>query len=167
MCSRDVFICEAGLDEPFPPTDKGAALCWTTTRQVPERVGTSVSYLCIKLPVYSIAMLIILRISYERIVERIYRNPVVAEWQVAERLLGWIVCAKRALKWHEIQGAVSIGLKDRTVDFDERRLRIDMKDICGSLVEIHPEDTIELVHVTARLCVIHNCDMRGDWLSEL
>ncbi len=89
-------------------------------------------------------------ISYDRIVHRLYEssNP---ERQVAEKLLGWMVCAKRPLKWYEIQGAVSVGLNDRSYNFDERRLRVDLKDICGSLAQMHSEGTVELVHPTARL----------------
>ena len=69
----------------------------------------------------------------------------------AARLLGWLVCARRPLKWHEIQGAISIDLGAQDVDFDERRLRVDSKDICGSLVEKSTDGCVKLVHLTARL----------------
>ena len=54
------------------------------------------------------------------------------------------------MKWYEIQGAVSIDLEQWTVDYDSRCLRIDAKDICGSLVEIHDGVTVDLVHLTAK-----------------
>ena len=87
---------------------------------------------------------------YGRIVDRISRNPNIAERVEAKKLLGWIVCAKRPLKWHEIQGAVSINLEEETVDFDVRRLRIDARDLCGSLLEVRPGHRVELVHGTAQ-----------------
>jgi hypothetical protein len=60
--------------------------------------------------------------SYARIVARVYQNPNIAERSTAQRLLGWIACSKRPLKWHEIQGAVSMNTEDQTVDFENRRL---------------------------------------------
>lgn len=66
-------------------------------------------------------------------------------------LLGWVVTAKRPLTWPEIQGAVSIDLEQETVDFEERQLVIDIKDLCGSLVERLAGNRIELVHTSAKL----------------
>ena len=54
------------------------------------------------------------------------------------------------MKWYEIQGAVSIDPEQQTVDYDNRCLHVDVKDICGSLVEIHDGITVDLVHLTAR-----------------
>ena len=73
------------------------------------------------------------------------------EWKIAQKLLDWMVCAKRALKWHEIQAAVSTDPFDQTVDFDELGLRIHIKDLCGSLIQVLPGDRIEMVHSTAKL----------------
>ena len=39
------------------------------------------------------------------------------------------------------------------MDFEDRQLRVSSKDLCGSLVEIHHDGTVELVHLTARLWV--------------
>lgn len=75
------------------------------------------------------------------------------EHEDAEQLLGLLVCAKRFLKWTEIQGAMSIDPDAKIVDFDGRRFRADSKDLCGSLVEIRPGGTVELVHMTAKQCV--------------
>jgi hypothetical protein len=66
-------------------------------------------------------------------------------------LLGWLVCAKRPLKWHEIQGFMSVDLNKRTVDFERRRFVVGPKDLCGSLVEIRSDGSVELVHLTAKL----------------
>lgn len=88
--------------------------------------------------------------AYGRVVHRIFNNPNPAERRVAQRLLGWMVCAKRSMKWHEIQGAISINLQKKLVDFDARRLRVDARDLCGSLLEVHSGDRVDLVHRTAR-----------------
>lgn len=87
---------------------------------------------------------------YLRIVTRIYSNPNENERQTAQKLLGWISCSKRPLKWHEIQGAVSIDIEDQSVDFNGRRLCTNIRDLCGSLIDILPGDTVQLVHSTAR-----------------
>jgi hypothetical protein len=63
-----------------------------------------------------------------------------------------VVCAKRPLKWLEIQGALAIDLVRGIVDFEGRCLRDDIKDLCGCLIEIQ-DDTLELVHTTAKLFV--------------
>jgi hypothetical protein len=72
------------------------------------------------------------------------------EREDALRILAWITLAKRDLQWHEIQGAMSIDVENREVDFDGRCLSVDSKDLCGSLVEIRPEGSVTLVHSSAR-----------------
>lgn len=68
-------------------------------------------------------------------------------------LLGWLVCAKRPLKWHEIQGAKAINLEHSTIEWDRRKLQVDPKDLCGSLVEVRSDQTVEFVHLTVKLWV--------------
>lgn len=82
---------------------------------------------------------------------RIKRDTSRAEWETAEKLLGWMVCARRPLKWQEIQAAVSIDPDERTINFDDRKLRIDIRDLCGSLIQVLPGDRVELVHSTAKM----------------
>ena len=81
----------------------------------------------------------------------ILNKPVRAEREEAKMLLGWLVCAKRPLKLHEVQTMKSINLEQRTVEFERRRFRVDPKDLCESLVEVRPDGTVELVHLTARV----------------
>jgi hypothetical protein len=88
--------------------------------------------------------------SYARIVSRIFENPNLEQRQTAQQLLGWITCAKRSLKWQEIQGAVSIDVKQRVVNFEGRQLPDHIREICGTLVDILPGNRIQLVHKTAR-----------------
>lgn len=68
----------------------------------------------------------------------------------AARLLGWLVCAKRSLKWREIQCAVAVNVDHGSVDWERGIFRSDSKDLCGSLVEVHTDDTVNLVHHTAK-----------------
>lgn len=84
---------------------------------------------------------------------RISQNPVRAQWDVARKLLGWMICASRPLKWHEIQGAVSTDLDEQSVDFNKRKSRFHIRDLCGSLIQVDPGDRVELVHSTAKQSV--------------
>ena len=88
--------------------------------------------------------------SYKRIVTRIFENPNPAQRRTARQLLGWITCAKRSLKWQEIQGAMSINVEQRLVNFEGRQLPEDIREICGSLVDILSGNRIQLVHRTAK-----------------
>jgi len=84
------------------------------------------------------------------VVGGIYQNENEAERAQAQKLLGWLVCSRRPLKWHEIQGAMSIDNELQIVDFDAGSLVLGAEDLCGSLVERFPGDRIELVHSTAK-----------------
>ncbi|TVY78217.1 C2H2 finger domain transcription factor crzA [Lachnellula suecica] len=94
--------------------------------------------------------------AYGRIVARVYFNQKDGERETAQKLLGWIVCAKRPLKWHEIQGAVSINTETQVVDFHNRQLHTHIRDLCGSLIDVLPGDRVQLVHETAKSYLIHN-----------
>ena len=90
--------------------------------------------------------------SYERIVHRIQRITGDKEWALTKRLLGWMTCAARPLRWHEMQCAVSMDFdaEEGVINFDnDRRLRKHMQDTCGALVTV-VDDRICLVHSTAR-----------------
>ena len=73
------------------------------------------------------------------------------QWSIACKLLGWMVCAKRPLKWREIQAAVSINSVNQSVEFERRKLRSDIQDYCGSLIQVLPGNRVELVHITAKM----------------
>jgi hypothetical protein len=66
------------------------------------------------------------------------------------KLLTWMVCAKRPMKWHEIQCAVSIDIDNQNVDWKRRKFSVDSKELCGSLVEVYADGTVNLVHHTAK-----------------
>jgi hypothetical protein len=73
------------------------------------------------------------------------------QWKTACKLLGWVVCAKRPLKWKEIQAAVSMNPNNQSIEWEEQKLRSDIQDYCGSLIEVLPGDRLELVHTTAKM----------------
>ncbi|KAK6850744.1 hypothetical protein PG987_000378 [Apiospora arundinis] len=54
------------------------------------------------------------------------------------------------LKWYEIQVAASIDLRSDKVIVEGRRLVDNAKDLCASFVEVHADQTVELVHSTVR-----------------
>lgn len=53
--------------------------------------------------------------------------------------------------WREIQGAVSIDLDEKKVDFEGRQLRIDPKLLCESLVDYSLDGRIQFAHQTVRM----------------
>ncbi|KAK8068838.1 hypothetical protein PG994_005454 [Apiospora phragmitis] len=92
--------------------------------------------------------------AYRRIVIRISEQALPAAKEDAFRLLGWLVCAKRPLKWHEIQGMNSINLEARRVDFERQSFIKSPKDLLESLVETRADGSLEFVHLTAKLFLL-------------
>lgn len=82
--------------------------------------------------------------------DRILQQTSEGALEDAMMLLKWLVCAKRPLKWYEIQGMKSINLEERSILFDHQRFRKTPKDLCGSLVELHPDGSVQFVHLTAK-----------------
>jgi hypothetical protein len=89
-----------------------------------------------------------LKQAYQRILDRIMKQP--NEWSVAQKILGWMVCVTRPLKWFEIQAAFSTDLVKQTIDFDGDMLRFNIQELCGSLVQVAAGDRVRLVHHTAQ-----------------
>lgn len=65
------------------------------------------------------------------------------------QILGWIVWAKRPLRWREIQGAMSIDMEQQKIDYD-RKLVDSPKELFASFVELDADGTVQLIHETAR-----------------
>jgi len=86
--------------------------------------------------------------SYSRIMQRLTKTAPPHEQTL--KLLTWMVCAKRPMKWREIQCAVSIDIEEQVVDWDRKQFSVDSKDLCGSLVEVHADGTVNIVHHTAK-----------------
>lgn len=89
--------------------------------------------------------------SYSRILSRIFDQSSEPRIEATRTLLGWLICATRTLKWHEIQCAKAIDVDGQIVDWKKKRFRVGAKDLCGSLVEIRDDGTVDFVHNTARL----------------
>lgn len=87
---------------------------------------------------------------YGRILKRILDETKPAQCQGARKILAWLVCAMRPLRWREIQCAISTDADAGIVDPDQRFI-MGPKEICGSLVEQQPDDSLRLVHTTAKL----------------
>ncbi|UKZ54067.1 hypothetical protein TrVGV298_007872 [Trichoderma virens] len=73
-----------------------------------------------------------------------------AHWKMARQLLGWLICAKRPLKWHEMQSILSYVPEQQKVDFDNKMLRQHSSKYLGSLVHVLEGGHIRIVHSTAR-----------------
>ncbi|KAI1629298.1 hypothetical protein EDD37DRAFT_616633 [Exophiala viscosa] len=92
--------------------------------------------------------------AYARILDRISKDINPGRLATARKILGLMICAKRPLKWHEIQCALSTNAADGTVDFAQRRSRTHIREICGSLINDISGDRLELVHSTARAYLV-------------
>lgn len=81
---------------------------------------------------------------------KLERSP--GKWEKARLLLGWLVCAHRPLKWHEIQAILSFDPVEGVVDFDYRMIRRNnISNFLGSLVQVLPGNNIRLIHSTAKV----------------
>ncbi|KAL8837871.1 MAG: hypothetical protein Q9170_002346 [Blastenia crenularia] len=89
--------------------------------------------------------------AYARILDRMQRkNQSKRRWDRAKVGLDILTVATRSLKVHEIQGALSIRLEDRSIDFEKRRSVIPIEELLGPLVEVHVDGSVNFVHPTAR-----------------
>ncbi|OQD65820.1 hypothetical protein PENPOL_c005G06642 [Penicillium polonicum] len=94
--------------------------------------------------------------AYTRIMERLEQDLSEEQLEYTRLLLGWLVCSKRPLKWTEIQVALSIDLHLTTASHEldmDLRLRDDVQELCGSLVQVLKGNRVELVHSTAKLFI--------------
>ncbi|KAG8424858.1 hypothetical protein J3458_001616 [Metarhizium acridum] len=83
--------------------------------------------------------------AYRRIMHRIKMQESRAGLRDALMLLGWLVCAKRPLRWQEVQGLKSITRDKLSVEHERQRFVVAPKDLCESLVEVRADGTLELV----------------------
>lgn len=88
--------------------------------------------------------------SYGRIMVHLRKGRSEKNQRKTSRILEIIITARRPLKVHEVQGVLSIRLEDSSIDFAKRRSLTPLGDICGPIVETHADDTISLVHPTAK-----------------
>ncbi|KAI1130797.1 hypothetical protein F5Y10DRAFT_275838 [Nemania abortiva] len=86
---------------------------------------------------------------YERILERMFETRDDTARVSVREILGWITCARRPLKWAEVQGVVCLDLENQVIDH-ARMLSDSPKGLFASLIEIKEDGTVELIHETAR-----------------
>lgn len=65
------------------------------------------------------------------------------------QVLGWIASSARSLRWREVQGAIIVDLDRQHIDMDKKMLE-SPKELFASLVEVHADGTVELIHETLR-----------------
>jgi len=112
----------------------------------------------VNVAIYNAGLLICFRTRYERVVVHILDNTNEVERNIANSILGWLICAERSLLWKEVQSLFCIKVEEVTADPDFR-LTDSCKHFCGSLVEVGgglgltpgPDGKVELVHETARM----------------
>ncbi|KAI0897380.1 WD40 repeat-like protein [Annulohypoxylon nitens] len=103
--------------------------------------------------------------AYERMAVRLFDNSENAGREEMLKVLGWIICAPRYLRWREIQSMFCIDLGKGIVNYEDERLRVSCKILCGSFVDVHPatsngagpEDILKIVHETAREYLFQRC----------
>ena len=76
-------------------------------------------------------------------------------WERAKLALDLIVTATRSVKVHDLQGALSIRIEDRSIEYGQRRSVKPLDELLGPMVEIHPDDKVALVHPTAKEYTFH------------
>ncbi|CVK98050.1 uncharacterized protein FMAN_12173 [Fusarium mangiferae] len=102
--------------------------------------------------------------AYDRITQRVLQNNRPSRDTSVKRILGWIICAARPLRWREIQSRFCIDAEKQICDLDNLRLD-SCKRICSSFVdmtdcELFPrtesEQVVTMVHETATQYLIRN-----------
>lgn len=68
----------------------------------------------------------------------------------ARLVLEILSCAKRKLYVHELQGMLSMNTTSCRIDFGKGRYRQHFKEICGPLVELYLDGTVDLAHQTVK-----------------
>ncbi|KAF5637313.1 early growth response 1-B [Fusarium tjaetaba] len=73
-----------------------------------------------------------LRDMYERLLDSV-KNSLMAQaggparWKRSKLLFGWLICAKRPLRWHEMQAILCFDPEKLQIDFENNMLRQDME----------------------------------------
>ncbi|KAF5633624.1 early growth response 1-B [Fusarium sp. NRRL 52700] len=77
-------------------------------------------------------------------------------WERSKLLFGWLICAKRPLRWNEIQAILCFNPHTLHIDFENDMLRQDMETYLGSIVHVLQGGYIRLIHSTACRYIIEN-----------
>ncbi|KAF2267625.1 putative zinc finger protein [Lojkania enalia] len=92
--------------------------------------------------------------AYERIMQRIKDQASPTRWKEVVMVLGWLVCAKRPLQWHEIQTLKAMNMDNESIDYDRQRFVVAPMDLFDSLVERRDDGTVQLVHLSAKYFLV-------------
>ena len=92
---------------------------------------------------------------YGRILVRMQKVQTTKSWERAKLALDLIVMATRSVKIYDLQGALSISTQDGSIKYWQRRSVKPLDELLGPMVEVHPDDTVALVHPTAKEYAFH------------
>ncbi|KAF5252268.1 hypothetical protein FANTH_2824 [Fusarium anthophilum] len=102
--------------------------------------------------------------AYDRIAHRVLKKHGPSRHNTVKKILGWVICAERPLRWREIQSRFCIDAEKETCNI--RNLRRDScKSICSSLIDVtncemfpntESEQVISIVHETATKYLVRN-----------
>ncbi|CAH0046236.1 unnamed protein product [Clonostachys solani] len=93
--------------------------------------------------------------AYDRIMQRMLEFRSRPMQNEIRKVLGWIVCSPRPLRWREIQGAICINL-DAEITIIEQQLLETPKSLFAAFIEMRPNGMVDLVHSTAREYLIQS-----------
>ncbi|CEJ93516.1 hypothetical protein VHEMI09097 [[Torrubiella] hemipterigena] len=85
---------------------------------------------------------------YDRILHRVFESRNRNMVSYIQNILGWIVYAKRPMRWREVQGAVCIDIEAQDINTD-RMLLEPPEGLFASIIEVRSNGTVELTHTTA------------------
>ncbi|ETS77389.1 hypothetical protein PFICI_11263 [Pestalotiopsis fici W106-1] len=92
--------------------------------------------------------------AYRRIMVRINEQAVPEAREDSLRLLRWLVCAKRPLKWHEIQVMNSVNRDERRIAFERQSFIKHPKDLLASLVEKRSDGSLDFCHLSVKFFLL-------------
>ncbi|KAF4957211.1 hypothetical protein FGADI_3276 [Fusarium gaditjirri] len=103
--------------------------------------------------------------KYERLLDSVKNSLMTQQggslrWERSKLLFGWLICAKRPLRWHEMQAILCFNPYKLHIDFENNMLRQDMEKYLGSIVHVLDGGYIRLIHSTARRYIIENRHIR-------
>ncbi|SCV41841.1 uncharacterized protein FFB14_07565 [Fusarium fujikuroi] len=102
--------------------------------------------------------------AYDGITQRVLQSNRPSRDTSVKRILGWVICAARPLRWREIQSRFCIDAEKQIFDLDNLRLD-SCKRICSSFVDVadcelfprtESEQVVTMVHETATQYLIRN-----------
>ncbi|RKK98844.1 hypothetical protein BFJ71_g6569 [Fusarium oxysporum] len=98
---------------------------------------------------------------YERLLDSVKNSLMILpggteRWERSKLLFGWLICAKRPLKWYEMQAILCFDPDKLRIDFENDMLRQDMERYLGSIVHVLDGGHIRLIHSTARRYIIES-----------